>query len=55
MVVFNEGNVMGTNIDKLTSILGKLSIWNSQSKPFKLRVYQDRDDFSQIQEKWLIL
>ena len=30
MVVFNESNVIGAKIDKLTSMIGKLSTWNSQ-------------------------
>ena len=43
MVVFNECNVIGAKIDKLTSMLGKLSTQNRQSKPFNPRVYQGRD------------
>ena len=41
-IVFNENNVLGATIDKLTSILGNLSTQNRQSKPFKPRVYQGR-------------
>ena len=41
-VLFNESNVKGAKIDKLTSMLGKLSTQNRQSKPFKLRVYRGR-------------
>ena len=42
VVVFNEGNVIGARIDKFTSMLGKLSTQNRQSKPFKPGVYQGR-------------
>ena len=42
MVVFNEINVIVAKIDKRTSMLGKLSTQNRQSKPFKPRVYQER-------------
>ena len=42
MVVFNESNVIGAKIYKLTSIIGNLSTQNRWSKPFKLRVYQSR-------------
>ena len=40
MVVFNESNVIGTEIDKLICMLGKLSV--RQSKPFEPKVYQGR-------------
>ena len=42
MVVFNENNAIGAKIDKLSSMLGKLSTHNRQSKPFKPRMYQDK-------------
>ena len=35
MVVFNESNVIGSMTDKLTSMIGKLSTQNRQTKPFK--------------------
>ena len=34
MIVLNEGNVIAAKIDKLTSMLGKLSTKERQSKPF---------------------
>ena len=40
--VFNESNVKGAKIDKVTSMLGKLSTQNSQLKLFKPRIYQNR-------------
>ena len=44
MAVLNESNVImrviGSKIDKFTSMLGKLSIQNRQSKSFKPRVSQ---------------
>ena len=40
MVVFNESNIICAKIDKLASLLGKLSTHNRQSKPTKLKVYQ---------------
>ena len=41
-VVFNESNIIGAKIDTLTSMLGKLSTQNRQSKSIKQRVYQSR-------------
>ena len=41
-VVFNERNVICAKIDKLISMIGKLSTQNRQSKPFRPRVYQGR-------------
>ena len=38
VVVLNGSNVIGAKIDKLTSMLGKLSTENMQSKPFKVKV-----------------
>ena len=43
MVIFNKINVKVAKIDKLTSMLGKLSIHNRQAKQFKPRVCQCRD------------
>ena len=36
-VVFNESNVIGAMIDKLTCILGMFSTQNRMSKPYKPR------------------
>ena len=41
-VVFIESNITGSKIDKLTSMLGKLSTHNRQSKQFKPRIIQGR-------------
>ena len=37
-MVFNESNIVGAKIDKLTSMIGKLSTQNRWPKQFKLRV-----------------
>ena len=37
--MFNESNIIGADIDNLTSMLGKLSTQNRQSKPFKPKAY----------------
>ena len=42
VVVFDESNMIGDKINKLASVLGKLSTQNRQSKPFKQRIYQGR-------------
>ena len=42
MVVFKESNLTAALIEKLTSMLGKLSTENRQLKPFRPRVYQGR-------------
>ena len=41
-VMFGESNVMGAKTNMHTSMRGKLSTENRQSKPFKPRVYQGR-------------
>ena len=41
-VVFNESSGLDSMIERLTSMLGKLSAQNRQMKFFKLRVYQCR-------------
>ena len=42
MEVFGESYIIDAKIDKLTSLLGKVSTQNRQSKPFKPSVYQGR-------------
>ena len=42
MVAFNKSNIMAAKTDKLTSMIGMLSVQHSQSKTFIPRVYQDR-------------
>ena len=41
-VEFNKSNIIGAKIDKLTSIIGKLTTQKRQSNPFKPRVYRGR-------------
>ena len=41
-LAFNESNIIGANFDKFTSMLGKVSTQNRQSKPIKPKGYQGR-------------
>ena len=41
-MLFNENNVVGAKIDRLTSMIGKLITQHKLSKPFKPRVYQGK-------------
>ena len=42
MLMFNGSNVIGPKLEKLTSMQGKLTPQNRQSKLFKPRVYQGK-------------